>query len=143
MKIPFLFLAVVLGTSFFTAGCSAKPVKPRQLFASVGSDPIGGPMRVGQDRTSLRNPPKLPNIIVDVPTDELASTEVQPPPPPIDNTSVTAAPTITSPVPTEADAFFEGQPVQTSALGALFQSIFQPANPQPTATGSATYRVVP
>ena len=144
MKTPFLLILLVLGLGLLSPACGSKPVKGNQLFAFVGSDPVGGPMRSKQDRDLQRNPPKLPNIIVEEPAlAENTPAEPVPPPPPFDNEQVTAAPTISSPVPEDADAYFEGTPVQTSALGALFQSIFQPPNNQPTSTGSATYRVVP
>lgn len=137
---PLLLLAAALAAALIGSGC-AQPQKPRQFFANVTPEPVGAPMRVAPERPLPRRPPLLPTINQIPPSDP--SLTQQPPPPPPDTTSITAAPTITSPVPQEADAYFEGQPPQTSALGALFQSIFQPPQNQPTVTGSATYQVVP
>lgn len=146
MKIPFLRTPVVRLCLLSAclpaiAGCATKPaLLPSQLYSDAGTSRVGGAMRLGPDKAAPRNPPHLPAVVKD---SSLASdvAAVKPPPPP--TLSSSAIPEVVSPVPGEADGYFNEVPAQSSVLGGLFDSLFvPPAPPSTTAISTATYREV-
>ncbi|MEI6035192.1 MAG: hypothetical protein WCS65_13055 [Verrucomicrobiae bacterium] len=120
-----------------------RPARPSKLYSDVGNMRVGGPMRLAADTPVPRNPPRLPIIVK---SEAYAAAEAkggQPPPSPAPTLSSSATPmVVTSPVPAEADGYFQA-PAQTSALGGLFDSVFVPPTPPtPTAVSTAKYQEV-
>ncbi|MFZ4587414.1 MAG: hypothetical protein ACOYNG_00325 [Terrimicrobiaceae bacterium] len=108
--------------------------------------PKPAPMRVAKDDANRRNAPKLPNITVNIPTedaDEAARIAAETPADTKETISQTDPKFINNEQPQD---FFQGvgdAPAGQALFGPAFDSMFTPPNPANQPVSSTSYEVVP